>query len=88
MQNQVRPESMERITTPELAKAFIDFITSKDAQTIITTQLNRRSVRKDVPAPSYLTPKEDINIIYDDPELVVEKKEEWLTKFNDIFTSF
>lgn len=70
------------------AKAFIDFVTGKDAQTIITTQLNRRSVRKDVPAPTYLTPKEDINIIFDDPELVVEKKEEWLNKFNDIFTSF
>lgn len=72
----------------ENAKAFIDFITGKEAQTIITTQLNRRSVRVDVPAPEYLIPKEEINIIFDDPELVVEKKEEWLTKFNDIFTSY
>ncbi len=70
------------------AKAFIDFITGKDAQTIIVEQLNRRSVRTDVPAPSYLTPKEDINIIYDDENLVVEKKEEWLTQFNDIFTNY
>lgn len=70
------------------AKAFIDFITSKEAQTVIVEQLNRRSVRTDVPAPSYLTPKEEINIIFDEPEVVIEKKEEWLTKFNDIFTSF
>lgn len=70
------------------AKAFIDFITGKEAQTIIVEQLNRRSVRTDVPAPSYLTPKEDINIIFDDPDLVVEKKEEWITKFTDIFTSY
>lgn len=70
------------------AKAFIDFITGKEAQTVIVEQLNRRSVRTDVPAPSYLTPKEEINIIFDEPEVVVEKKEEWLTKFNDIFTSF
>ena len=28
------------------------------------------------------------NIIYDDEDLVVEKKEEWLEKFNDIFTSY
>lgn len=70
------------------AKAFIDFITGKEAQTVIAEQLNRRSVRTDVPAPSYLTPKEEINIIFDEPEVVVEKKEEWLTKFNDIFTSF
>lgn len=72
----------------ENAKGFIDFVTGKEAQTIIVEQLNRRSVRTDVPAPSYLTPKEDMNIIYDDPDLVVEKKEEWLTKFNDIFTNF
>ncbi len=70
------------------AKKFIDFITGKDAQTIIVEQLNRRSVRKDVEAPSYLTPKEDMNIIFDDESLVVEKKEEWLEKFNDIFTSY
>lgn len=70
------------------AKKFIDFITGKDAQTIIVEQLNRRSVRKDVEAPSYLTPKDDMNIIFDDENLVVEKKEEWLEKFNDIFTSY
>jgi iron(III) transport system substrate-binding protein len=70
------------------AKAFIDFITGKDAQTIIVEQLNRRSVRTDVPAPSYLLPKEEMNIIFDDEDLVVEKKEEWLEKFNDVFTSY
>lgn len=72
----------------ENAKSFIDFVTGKEAQTIITTKLNRRSVRTDVPAPDYLTPKEEIHIIYDDKDLVVKKKEEWLSKFNDIFTSF
>ena len=72
----------------ENSKRFIDFITGKDAQTIIVEQLNRRSVRTDVPAPSYLLPKEEMNIIFDDEELVVEKKEEWLGKFNDIFTSY
>lgn len=70
------------------AKAFIDFVTGRDAQTIIVAQLNRRSVRKDIPSPSYLTAKEDMNIIFDDEELVVEKKEEWLEKFNDIFTNY
>jgi iron(III) transport system substrate-binding protein len=70
------------------AKVFIDFITGKDAQTIIVEQLNRRSVRTDVAAPSYLLPKEDMNIIFDDEALVVEKKTEWLEKFNDIFTSY
>ncbi len=70
------------------AKLFIDFITGKDAQTIIVEQLNRRSVRTDVPAPSYLLPKDQMNIIFDDEQLVVEQKEAWLEKFNDIFTSY
>lgn len=70
------------------AKLFIDFITGKDAQTIIVEQLNRRSVRTDVAAPDYLLPKEEMNIIFDDEALVIEKKDEWLSKFNDIFTSF
>ncbi len=69
------------------AKKFIDFVTGKDAQTIIIEQLNRRSVRKDVPAPEGLEKLEIINLIYDDEELVVEKKQEWLDKFKDIFTS-
>ena len=70
------------------AKLFIDFITGKDAQTIIVEQLNRRSVRTDVAAPDYLLPKEEMNVIFDDEALVIEKKDEWLSKFNDIFTSF
>lgn len=69
------------------AKKFIDFITGKEAQTIIVEQLNRRSVRNDVPAPEYLTKKEDINIIYDEEAVVTAKKSEWLTKFNEIFIS-
>ena len=70
------------------AKAFIDFITSKEAQTIIVEKLNRRSVRKDVPAPSYMMPKEDMNIIYDEEDYVVANKNAWLEKFNDIFTDY
>ena len=70
------------------AKLFIDFITSKEAQTIIVEQLNRRSVRSDVAAPSYLLPKEEMNIIFDDEEVVIEMKEAWLEKFSDIFTSY
>ncbi|MDF2877922.1 MAG: extracellular solute-binding protein [Clostridia bacterium] len=69
----------------ENAKKFIDFITGKDAQTIIIEQLNRRSVRKDVAAPNGLKKIEDIHLIYDDQEVVVAKKQEWLDKFKDIF---
>ena len=69
----------------ENAKAFIDFITGKDAQNIIVEQLNRRSVRKDVPAPNGVTPKSDINLIYDEEGVVLGKKQEWLDKFKEIF---
>lgn len=71
----------------ENAKKFIDFITSKEAQTIITEKLNRRSVRDDVAAPKGLLPKEEINIIQDDEKVVVANKKQWLDKFKDIFTS-
>ena len=70
------------------AKAFIDFITSKEAQTIIVEQLNRRSVRKDVAPPSYMKSKDDMNIIKDEESVVVENKNAWLEKFADIFTNY
>ena len=71
----------------ENAKKFIDFITSKEAQSIIASQLHRRSVRDDVDPPVGLIPKEQINIINDDEATVEKNKKAWLDKFKDIFTS-
>ena len=71
----------------ENAKKFIDFITSKEAQTLITQKLHRRSVRDDVPAPQGLQDKSTINIIQDDETVVNQNKKAWLDKFKDIFTS-
>jgi hypothetical protein len=71
----------------ENAKKFIDFITSKDAQSIITTQLHRRSVRDDVDPPVGLLPKDQIKIIDDEEQVVEKNKKAWLDKFKDIFTS-
>jgi iron(III) transport system substrate-binding protein len=71
----------------ENAKKFIDFITSKEAQTLITRQLHRRSVRDDVPAPMGLLDKSQIHLITDDEALVNQNKKAWLDKFKDIFTS-
>ena len=71
----------------ESAKKFIDFITSKEAQTIIVQQLHRRSVRDDVEPPKGLVEKSKINIINDDETVVVENKKQWLDQFKDIFTS-
>ena len=71
----------------ENAKKFIDFVTSKEAQTLITQKLHRRSVRDDVPAPAGLEEKSQIHIITDDEQVVNQNKKAWLDKFKDIFTS-
>ncbi|MCR5758661.1 MAG: ABC transporter substrate-binding protein [Selenomonas sp.] len=71
----------------ENAKKFIDFITSKEAQSLITQKLHRRSVRDDVEAPVGLLPKTEIKSITDNEEVVNKNKKAWLDKFKDIFTS-
>ena len=71
----------------ENAKKFVDYITSYDAQKMINEKLNRRAVRSDLPPSDLFIPIEDINIIYDDEDLVVANKQKWLDKFRDIFTS-
>ena len=71
----------------ENAKRFVDYITSYDAQKMINEKLNRRAVRSDLPPSNLFIPIEDINIIYDDEDLVVANKQKWLDKFRDIFTS-
>jgi len=71
----------------ENAKKFIDFITSKEAQTIIVQQLYRRSVRDDVEPPAGLLPKDQIKIIDDEESVVEQNKKAWLDKFKDVFTS-
>lgn len=69
------------------AKAFIDFLTSKETQTMMASELNRRSVRNDVAPGKGLEPIEKINIIKDNQEAVAKNKTAWIEKFNDIFTS-
>lgn len=68
------------------AKKFIDFVTSKEAQTVVATQLNRRSVRNDVKGEG-LEPLENIKMISDDETWVNENKQAMLDKYKDIFTS-
>ena len=67
------------------ARAFVDFVTGRDAQTMIATTLDRRSVRTDVEEPGYLPDKDSLHIIYDDPAVVNENKQKWLSRFDDIF---
>jgi iron(III) transport system substrate-binding protein len=71
----------------ENARKFVDFISSKETQTLIATQLNRRSVRTDAPAGEGLMPMADIPLIKGDAEVVGKSKRLWLEKFKDIYTS-
>ena len=67
------------------AKQFVDFVTGRDAQTVISESLGRRSVRTEVNEPEYLLDKQAIHIIYDDEAVVKESKMEWLNRFSEIF---
>jgi len=51
------------------AKTFINFVTSKETQTLIANQLCRRSVRKDVPAGNGLKPTSEIKLIKDEEKV-------------------
>lgn len=70
---------------PDEAHAFVDFVTGKDAQTMICARLDRRSVRTDVSQPEYLPDKAAIPIINDEADVVNGRKQEWLARFAEIF---
>ena len=69
------------------AKTFINYLSGREAQTKIANELNRRSVRKDVPPGAGLLPIEEITLIQDDPAVVNANKHTWLEKFKDLFSS-
>jgi len=71
----------------ENAKKFINFISGKEVQTMVAHQLNRRSVRTDVPASDSLQPMSSIKLIKDNEAVVNKNKRAWLEKFKDIYTS-
>lgn len=71
----------------ENSKKFIDYVTSKEAQTIVANKLNRRSVRKDVGAAEGLKPMDQIKLIKDDESWVKDNKQNILDKYKEIFTS-
>lgn len=70
---------------PAEAREFVDFVTGRDAQTMIAAVLDRRSVRMDVEEPAYLPDKDRIPVIYDDVAVVNENKLRWLGRFDEIF---
>ena len=71
----------------ENAKLFMNFLTSYDTQYMVSQSLGRRSVRKDITEPLNLPPKREISMRYANDKEVLQKKEEWISHFEDIYES-
>ncbi|MDR1316639.1 MAG: ABC transporter substrate-binding protein [Spirochaetales bacterium] len=71
----------------ENAKKFLDFCTSYDVQKLMNDSLNRRTVRTDLPPSPILKPLSEMKILEVDEDMAAAKRQEWINKFKEIFTS-
>ncbi|MDR1159304.1 MAG: ABC transporter substrate-binding protein [Syntrophomonadaceae bacterium] len=71
----------------ENAKKFMDFITSKEAQDIIGTQLTVRPVRDDAELGSYMTPFSEIRMIEEDSDELGSVKSGIIERYRNLVTS-
>ncbi|WP_314584873.1 extracellular solute-binding protein [Paenibacillus terrigena] len=71
----------------ENAKKFVDFITSKDLQTLTAEKLNMRASRTDVPAPTGLKEVTEFKIVQENLQKELDNNQVWLDKFKDLYTS-
>lgn len=80
----VRPDGVAVIKDAKnmaYAKRFINFVTSYEIQHLITTELNRRSIRNDIEGGSVLAPLKTIVVLEDDPLWATNNKDELLATF-------
>ena len=73
---------------PEAARCFLDFTVSEDAQRILVSDLNRRSVRMDVPPLPGLSPVNKLPITDMDLKRLSQEKEEILKQWNRILSLY
>lgn len=86
----LRPDGISIIRNAknlEYAKMFVDFVTSKEIQTLIATDLNRRSIRDDVLEAKGLIPYDEIRIEEDDQSWASANKDEIIYRYKMIFES-
>ena len=69
----------------ENAKTFMNFLTGYQVQYMISQNLERRSVRNDIPEALELPLKKEITMRYANNKEVLEKKEEWILRFEEIY---
>lgn len=68
----------------ENAKKFVDFVLSKECQTLMSSEQNRRTVRTDVGAPEGLIKMEEIKLVDYDFTWASEGKADILGQWKDI----
>jgi len=73
---------------PANARLFMDWLTTKEAMSIISGAPHfRRMTRPDVPPPPGLKPSSEIKFIPYDDKAATAKRDEYLKKFGEIFAS-
>jgi iron(III) transport system substrate-binding protein len=73
---------------PQNARIFMDWLTTKEAMTIISQAPHfRRMTRPDVPPPPGLTPTREIKFFEYDANKASESRDEYLQKFGEIFAT-
>lgn len=65
------------------AQAFVDWLTSYDAQKYMNETQFRRTIRKDVPETEAMQSMSSINVITDDESIAAENKADWIRQFQD-----
>jgi iron(III) transport system substrate-binding protein len=69
----------------EAAHAFIDFITSYEAQAMMERELFRRPVRSDIPSAGGLTANAELTWIPHDTAYILANRDAWLTTFWELW---
>ena len=69
---------------PENARAFLDFVMSRDVQELLVSDLSRRSVRTDVHAPEDLPSEAELGIIDYDVHWASSIKEEFIARWTEL----
>ena len=73
-------------SNPDAARQFLDFTVSRDTQRILVSDLNRRSVRSDVPPLPGLSPIGRLPLIEMDLEELSREKKDVLARWNGILS--
>lgn len=73
-------------SNPDAARQFLDFTVSRDTQRILVSDLNRRSVRSDVPPLPGLSPIGRLPLIEMDLEEFTREKKDVLARWNGILS--